>query len=61
MPAQFRASLLTEIGRKEGASFVIEGHERAVKRGVPQSREKQAVMHVEPLGIVFAFAPGNDM
>jgi hypothetical protein len=37
-PAEFGARLLAEAGRELGSTLVVEGHERAVKGGIPERR-----------------------
>lgn len=57
MPPQFGSGLLAEAGRELGSTVVVKGHKSAVECGIPQRRQQQAIVHVEPLGIVRALGP----
>ncbi len=51
------ASFIAEAGRNQHPAFIIEAHQSGVKGCIPQAREQQAIMHVEPFGIAFADRP----
>ena len=53
--------MLTKTRRELRLSLVIKGHKRTVECGVPESRQKKAVVYVEPFGITSALAPRDDV
>src|SRR5581483_4417607 len=60
-PAQFGARLLAETRRELGLALIVEGDECTVECSIPKGRKEEAVMHVEPLRIGFAFRPWDDV
>lgn len=61
VPAKLDARVLAEARRELGFPLIIERHQCAVERSIPQCRQQKAVMHIEPLGVAFALRPGNDV
>jgi len=56
-----RTRLLAEVLRKDRDAVIIEGNQTAIEYGIPKSRQKQAIMDIQTLCIVFTVAPGLDV
>lgn len=61
LPAQFSLGCLAEAGGKPWLTSLVEGDQAAIKGGIPEGGEQQAVMHVQPGGVRPAMFPGNDV
>ena len=61
LPSQFCSGCFTQLGRILWAAAVIEGNEAAVERGIPERRQKQAVVHVQSILVALAILPRLDV
>jgi hypothetical protein len=61
IPAELFAGSLAKLRRELRISLVVKGHKRAVERRVPQSRQQQPIVYVEPLCVALAFTPRDNM
>ena len=61
LPAQFSLGCLAEVGGKPWLASLVEGDQAAIKGGIPEGGEEQAVMHVQPGGVRPAMLPGNNV
>ena len=53
--------LLAEVLRKDRNAVIAEGNQAAIEYGIPKSRQKQAVMDIQTLCVVFTVAPWLDV
>lgn len=56
-----RTRLLAEGLRKDRNAVIAEGDQTAIEYGIPKSRQKQAIMDIQTLGVVFTVAPWLDV